>query len=96
MDFRGPRDAAASGIATVYQDLALVGEQSVASNIYLGREPKRYGIFVDYPRMFDGAREALGRLRIDVPSLRAPVAALSGGQRQAVAVARALARAAPS
>jgi ABC-type sugar transport system ATPase subunit len=80
------------GIATVYQDLALVDPRSVAANIYLGREPRRMGTFVDYPRMHRDAATVLARLRVDIPTVRAQVRQLSGGQRQAVAIARALAR----
>lgn len=87
-----PAAAQSLGIATVYQDLALVDPRSVAANIYLGREPRRWGCFVDYPRMYRDAAEVLTRLRIGIPSVRAQVRQLSGGQRQAVAIARALAR----
>jgi D-xylose transport system ATP-binding protein len=87
-----PAHAQSRGIATVYQDLALVDPRSVAANIYLGREPRRFGLFVDYPRMHRDAAEVLTRLRIGIPSVRAQVRQLSGGQRQAVAIARALAR----
>ena len=87
-----PAVAQSLGIATVYQDLALVDPRSVAANIYLGREPRRMGLFVDYPRMYRDAATVLARLRVDIPTVRAQVRQLSGGQRQAVAIARALAR----
>ncbi len=87
-----PADAQRYGIATVYQDLALVDPRSVAANIYLGREPRRLGILIDYPRMHAEARDVLKLLRITIPSVTARVRELSGGQRQAVAIARALAR----
>ncbi|MDT4915183.1 MAG: ribose transport system ATP-binding protein [Pseudonocardiales bacterium] len=87
-----PAAAQSLGIATVYQDLALVDPRSVAANIYLGREPRRLGMFVDYPRMYRDAATVLTRLRVDIPTVRAQVRKLSGGQRQAVAIARALAR----
>ena len=84
-----PHQAVALGIATLYQDLALVDTRSVAANLFLGREFKR-GPFVDRRRMNREARRALEELRADIPSVRAPVARLSGGQRQAVAIGRAV------
>ncbi|MCC7451278.1 MAG: sugar ABC transporter ATP-binding protein [Anaerolineae bacterium] len=92
VEIHTPADAERYGIATVYQDLALVDVRDVASNIYLGREPRRLGILINFPRMYQEAREALNKLRIDLPSVRVNVGELSGGQRQAVAIARALAR----
>jgi ABC-type sugar transport system ATPase subunit len=89
---RAPSDSQAAGIATVYQDLALVDVRDVAGNIYLNREPKRMRFFIDYPKMRRDARTALDRLRSDVPSVRVQAGDLSGGQRQAVAIARALAQ----
>ena len=88
------RQAVAHGIATVYQDLALVETMDVARNIYLGTVPKRVGVFVDYPRMYRDAAVVLRSLSITLPSVRAKVGDLSGGQRQAVAIARALAHSA--
>lgn len=87
--FRTPRDANAAGIAVVYQDLALVNHRDVASNVFLGREPKR-GIVVDKGLMVRESREVLQRLKINIPSVYAQVGLLSGGQRQAVAIARAV------
>jgi ABC-type sugar transport system ATPase subunit len=87
--FHKPLDAVSAGIATVYQDLALVDTRDVAANLFLGREFTR-GPFVDRARLMDEARRALGELAADIPSVRVPVGMLSGGQRQAVAVARAL------
>jgi ABC-type sugar transport system ATPase subunit len=86
---RSPHDAMALGIAVVYQDLALVNGRDVASNVFLGREPIR-GLMVDKPRMVREARQVLQRLRIKLPSVYTPVGLLSGGQRQAVAIARAV------
>jgi ABC-type sugar transport system ATPase subunit len=87
--FRGPADSAAAGIAVVYQDLALVDTRDVARNLFLGREPRR-GLVLDRARMLRESRATLDRLRIRIPSVRAPVSVLSGGQRQAVAIARAI------
>jgi ABC-type sugar transport system ATPase subunit len=87
--FRGPADSCAAGIAVVYQDLALVDTRDVARNMFLGREPRR-GLVLDRGRMLREARATLDRLRIRIPSVRAPVSVLSGGQRQAVAIARAI------
>ncbi len=86
---RNPHDAVALGIAVVFQDLALVNHRDVACNVFLGREPKK-GIVVDKGRMIRESREVLQRLKINIPSVYAQVGMLSGGQRQAVAIARAV------
>lgn len=86
-----PAAAKDVGIATVYQHLALVEVMDVSSNIFLGREPTRLRWFVDRARMNREARQILTALRSDIPSVRTPVSQLSGGQRQAVAIARSLA-----
>jgi ABC-type sugar transport system ATPase subunit len=89
--FRSPEDAYANGVATVFQDLALVEALDVSRNVFLGREPSRFG-FVDRRRM---DREALGvftTFGIRVPSVTRTVALLSGGQRQGIAIARAILR----
>ena len=85
---RRPADAQALGVATVYQDLALCDNLDVASNLFLGRERTSRGL-LDEVEMERRSRDLLQTLavRIDV---RSPVAALSGGQRQAVAIARSL------
>ncbi len=90
-DIRTPPDAQRYGIATVYQDLALVDVFDVPCNIFLGSEPRRAGYFINYSKMLADAKTVLASLRIDIPSLQVKVADMSGGQRQAVAVARALA-----
>ena len=87
-----PNDAMALGIATVYQDLSLVETRPVAHNIYLGREPRRWGIVLNRRRMERDATELLDRLNITLPSVRVDVGVLSGGQRQAVAISRAVAQ----
>jgi D-xylose transport system ATP-binding protein len=85
----GPDAAFALGIATVYQDLALVGTRDVAHNLFIGREPTRWGM-VDRRRMVAEARDVISLLNVDIPSVDALVAQLSGGQRQAVAIGRAV------
>jgi ABC-type sugar transport system ATPase subunit len=89
VSFHSPLDAREQGVATVFQDLALVEVLDVATNMFLGRTPKR-GPFVDRKRMLNEAADQLQALKIRLPSLRVPVGMLSGGQRQAVAVARAV------
>jgi ABC-type sugar transport system ATPase subunit len=92
--FDGPMAARAAGIEMVYQDFALVPELSVTQNIFLGREfvRRRLGIgLLDKGGMDRRARELLTRLGLRVPPVDTPVRALSGGQQQAVAIARATA-----
>jgi ABC-type sugar transport system ATPase subunit len=77
------------GIDAVYQDLALVDELSVSHNMFLNREPIRRPLpFLDNRRMRREARAALDDIGVRIPRLNVPVARLSGGQRQAIAVAR--------
>ncbi len=87
--FHTPRDAMALGIATVYQNLALVDQRDVAANIFLGRELVR-GLILDRDRMLEESAQVLRELKIDIPSAQTLVGLLSGGQRQAVAIARAI------
>ncbi|MCU1556651.1 MAG: Monosaccharide transporter ATP-binding protein family [Microbacteriaceae bacterium] len=87
--FSGPREASDSGIATVYQDLALVETRDVAANLFLGREYRR-GLFVDRRRIYREAQQILSGLTLRLPSVRVPIYLLSGGQRQAVAIGRVL------
>jgi D-xylose transport system ATP-binding protein len=85
-----PRDAAKHGIEVVYQDLALCDNLDVVQNMYLGREANRYQVMTEAP-MEAKTRETLATLRVTtIKSIRQPVATLSGGQRQSVAVARAV------
>ncbi|WP_209440349.1 ATP-binding cassette domain-containing protein [Streptomyces novaecaesareae] len=84
-----PQDAQALGVATVYQDLALCDNLDVVANLFLGRELRRHGT-LDEVAMERRAKELLDTLSIRIPSVRIPIAALSGGQRQVVAIARAL------
>jgi D-xylose transport system ATP-binding protein len=86
----GPRDPVALGISTVYQDLALCDNLDVVANLYLGREEVQPApiLLLSEERMEQRAREVLKTLDVKIPNPRNPVAALSGGQRQSVAVAR--------
>jgi simple sugar transport system ATP-binding protein len=77
------------GIETVYQDLALVNQLSVYHNLFLNRELLR-GPFLDNRKMRQLAREELDKIGINIPSIDAEVGRLSGGQRQAIAIARAV------
>ena len=82
-------DARSHGIDTVYQDLALIDELSVYHNLFLRREIVHKPIpFLGNRQMRKEAREALEQTGINIPRLDVPVARLSGGQRQAIAVAR--------
>lgn len=87
-----PLRAQELGIATVFQDLALVEQRDVAANLFLGREMLRLGLIVDRRRMITEASKVIARLKVELPSVRTLVSELSGGQRQAVAVARAVLR----
>ena len=85
-----PRDASHLGIETVYQDLALADNLDIVQNMFLGRERLRTGL-LDEDNMERAATEMLSSLRVTtVRSIRQPVASLSGGQRQSVAVAKAV------
>jgi D-xylose transport system ATP-binding protein len=86
---RGPNDVTRLGIATVYQDLALCDNLDVVANLFLGREVSAGGPApMDEVLMEQRALEVLRRLSVRIPNVRTPIAALSGGQRQSVAVAR--------
>jgi ABC-type sugar transport system ATPase subunit len=94
--FRSPSEATEAGIATVYQDLALALDLDVASNLFLGRElvsarpPRRWLGWLDRGGMRQRTREALDRVHIRIPDLDKECGMLSGGQRQAIAIARAV------
>lgn len=96
MEFDNPRAARDAGIETIYQDLALADNLDVGANVFLGREPETrlLGLLprVDRRRMREAAHEVLETLEIDIPpsKLTEPVRNLSGGQRQAVAIGRAI------
>lgn len=89
--FSSVRDARAHGIETVFQDLALVNELSVYHNVFLNREATTGGPLriLSNRKMRAAARSYLNEINVNIPSIDAPVAKLSGGQRQAIAVARA-------
>lgn len=89
-----PMQARDLGIETIYQDLALCENLDAPVNIFLGREPTRrlLGLFkqVDRSHMLSESNKVLDRLDIKIPNLRRPIRQMSGGQRQAVAIARAV------
>ena len=87
---RNPRQAENLGIKTIYQDLALCDNLDIVQNMFLGHESLRHGL-LDEVTMEQDARRALGELSVtSVHSVRQPVLSLSGGQRQSVAVAKAV------
>ena len=93
VDFNSPRDALKCGIATVYQDLAMVPHLSISRNFVLGNEPTRgWGIFqrLDHALSDQITRSGCSRLGIDLRETSQPVGTLSGGERQSVAIARAV------
>jgi simple sugar transport system ATP-binding protein len=94
--FHSPLEARKLGIETVYQDLALSTELTVAENMYLGRELHRRGLLgwlgaINKRAMSDASAKMLDELGIRIRSTKVPCRSLSGGQRQAIAVARAIA-----
>jgi D-xylose transport system ATP-binding protein len=97
VNLTNPQDATRAGIETVYQDLALSDNLDVVANLFLGREARRTIIpFLLRPlnevEMERRTREVLRQLDVRIPSLRVPVASLSGGQRQSIAVAKTILR----
>lgn len=89
VQIESPSFAKSLGIETVHQDRGLVGSFDVASNIFLGREPIRWGL-LDLRRMRRESQALLDRLGIQISSVKAITYNLSGGQQQAIAIARAL------
>jgi D-xylose transport system ATP-binding protein len=85
------KDAEKAGLAVIYQELALVEEMTVAENIFLGREPRRWGVFIDWPRMYREAQALLNRFKVDLDPA-APVRTLGVGQKQLVEIIKALAK----
>jgi D-xylose transport system ATP-binding protein len=95
VSIRAPEDATRLGIATVYQDLALADNLDVVANLFLGREqlsrgPAKVTGQIDETDMEHRSHALLKRFAVTIPNVRTEVAALSGGQRQQVAVARSL------
>ncbi|MDG4824901.1 ATP-binding cassette domain-containing protein [Asanoa sp. WMMD1127] len=91
VSFGSPREAQAAGIATVYQDLALAPLMSVWRNFFLGNELRRgFMRMLDIAAMKRICADELSKMGIVIPDLDRPVASLSGGQRQCVAIARAI------
>lgn len=94
VEFSSPREAHRLGIETVHQDLALIDTLDVTGNVFLNREltygPTVLG-WLNKRQMHRRSQEILGGLHINIPSVRYPISKLSGGQRQAVAVGRAVA-----
>jgi ABC-type sugar transport system ATPase subunit len=90
---QNPHDAFNLGVGMIYQDLALFNNLDVARNIFIGREIVRgpFNIFMDKKSMYKRAEEVIRELRVDIKSPRFNVARMSGGQRQMVACARAIA-----
>lgn len=84
------RKAMEQGITTVYQDLALDNCKDCSENIFLGREILKWGVLLDHAVMEKKTRELLERLHISIPDITQPVGKMSGGQRQALAIARAV------
>jgi D-xylose transport system ATP-binding protein len=84
----GPRDAEKAGIAVIYQELALVPEMSVAENLFLGAEPRRFGL-IDWDKVFVDARQLLGRFNLDIDPA-AKVSELGVGRQQLVEIAKAI------
>jgi len=94
VSFSSPQEARALGIETIYQDLALADNLTIGANIFLGREPMRraFGFLpvIDRKAMAKAAAETMALLDFHVKRLDAPVSNFSGGQRQAVAIGRAV------
>jgi simple sugar transport system ATP-binding protein len=91
--FSGPREALDTGIATVYQDLAVIPLMSITRNFFMGREPtKGFGPFryIDFKHCDGVAREEMKKIGIDVRDPGQAVGTLSGGERQCVAISRAV------
>jgi ribose transport system ATP-binding protein len=90
VDRTSPRLARQHGVSTVFQDLAVIETLDIAANMFLGQQITRGWIFANRRRMFADAADSLAALGVRVPSVRAQLGELSGGQRQGVAIARAV------
>ena len=90
--YLSPRKAIEEGITTVYQDLALDNKRDCVGNIFLGRELTKYGFWLDRKAMIVETQQLLDKLNINIPDVTLPAGYLSGGQRQGLAIGRALLR----
>ncbi|MGL4311903.1 MAG: ATP-binding cassette domain-containing protein [Paracoccaceae bacterium] len=94
VSFNSPQEAREKGIETIYQDLALADNLTIGANIFLGREPMRRAMgflpVLDRRKMAEAAKSTMALLDFHVNRLNAPVSNFSGGQRQAVAIGRAV------
>jgi simple sugar transport system ATP-binding protein len=90
VDFESPRDARERGIATVYQDLAMAPLMSVWRNFFMGAEPMKGGLLLRGRFMRETAKAEMAKMGIDLRDVDQPVGTLSGGERQSVAIARAV------
>jgi len=94
VSFSSPRDAIQRGIETIYQNTTVVNQIDVMRNVFMGREPIKYRLgpikLLDFKKMAKSSREALASVALHLRSLTTPVGRLSGGERQGVAIARAL------
>jgi ABC-type sugar transport system ATPase subunit len=90
VDRTSPRFARRHGVSTVFQDLAVIETLDIAANIFLGQQIRRGWVFANRRRMFAEAAQSLASLGVRVPTVRAQLGELSGGQRQGVAIARAV------
>ena len=90
IDRTSPRLARQHGVSTVFQDLAVIETLDIAANMFLGQQMRRGWIFANRRRMVAEAAHSLAALGVRVPSVRAQLGELSGGQRQGVAIARAV------
>jgi simple sugar transport system ATP-binding protein len=94
VEITSPKSAMKLGIETIYQDSSMVPTMSIARNLFIGREPLRFAIgglgLLDYQRMREGAMRAIADVDLQVRSPDALLGELSGGQRQGVAIARAM------
>ena len=89
VEINEPNDARRLGIETIYQELALCGNLSAPANLFMGREPHRFG-FLRKKHMREEAAKALEKLRIRIPALDADTETMSGGQRQSISISRAV------
>jgi D-xylose transport system ATP-binding protein len=90
VSIRSPRDAKDLGIETIYQTLALADNLDAVGNLFLGREIRQAGLFLDRKKMLSEAREVCAQINPRFTNLTSPARNLSGGQRQSIAIARAV------